>query len=173
MEQNFTSYPNLTLAMSYTNIDIVEKFSFENNLNIEISHEYFNELKKYLYLCSISNKKLAPSEEIDKIWHTFILFTKDYRFYCSNYLGRFIDHVPKVSNSISEENYLQNTITLYHDVFGKLNNNVWHLRMKKQVLVSANCEGDCQSESSCVYTGNCFNCTDSGQNCVGENPNDL
>ena len=35
-----------------------------------------------------------PSKEVDELWHMFILFTKDYREFCQNYIGQFLDHVP-------------------------------------------------------------------------------
>jgi hypothetical protein len=156
-------------ALSYENQNVVNKISVELNITEHLAHDYFFELKRFLYLCSISEQKLAPTPEIDKAWHTFILFTKDYRLYCHNYLSMFIDHIPETKKSISKENYLKNTISLYHKTFGKLNNNVWQVKVITKTLVSAECE----SEHSCVFTGNCFNCTDSGQSCVGENPNDL
>lgn len=37
---------------------------------------------------------LAPSDIVDIGWHTFILFTRDYREFCERVAGRFIDHVP-------------------------------------------------------------------------------
>lgn len=171
-------------ALSYENSDIIEKFSRENKIDYGLAKEYFEELKKYLFLCSITKEKLAPSPEIDKIWHTFLLFTKDYRFYCSNFLGKFIDHVPEVKKTISKENYLQNTITEYEYLFGQLNNAIWQVpdnRMDHQEDDSNNdaerrSDSDSDWEStkkSCVFTGDCYSCTNSRGSCVGENPNDL
>jgi len=174
------------LALSYENNDIIEKFKSEYGIEDELAKEYFSEVKKFLYLCAKTSDRLAPSAEIDKIWHTFILFTKDYRYYCMNYLGKFIDHVPEVKKDAKDlfeekENCLLNTLKHYEIVFGELNNEVWQVPFKNEVEDDcSNCNSDCNNcsscepqEHSCVYTGNCFNCTDSGQSCVGENPNDL
>lgn len=190
--QNLSTETRINLALSYENSDIIEKFCSEYSVNKELAKEYFIEVKKFLYLCSSSDEVLAPSTEIDKIWHTFILFTKDYRLYCMHFLGKFIDHVPEVNKKDAPhcENYLLNTITNYKSVFGELNDNVWQIPRKTEENINclsndidfSGCNSNCQScsnsegrgsQPSCVYTGNCFNCSNSGYSCVGENPNDI
>jgi hypothetical protein len=182
------------LALSYENNDIIEKFKSEYGIEDELAKKYFSEVKKFLYLCAKTSDRLAPSDEIDKIWHTFILFTKDYRYYCMNYLGKFIDHVPEVKKDEEDlfeakENCLLNTLNHYQIVFGELNNEVWQVPFKNESEEDcsncnncSSCNNDCNncsscegrgSQPSCVFTGNCFDCTDSGYSCVGENPNDL
>ena len=37
---------------------------------------------------------LAPSPEVDKGWHAFILHTADYAEFCDNVADRFIHHLP-------------------------------------------------------------------------------
>ena len=37
---------------------------------------------------------LAPSPEVDKGWHAFILHTADYAEFCDRVAGRFIHHLP-------------------------------------------------------------------------------
>jgi hypothetical protein len=182
----------INLALSYDNPDIVAKFCDEYLIDLEIGKEYFIEVKKFLYLCANTSDRLAPSSELDKIWHTFILFTREYRQYCQQFLGKFIDHVPEVKKDNSEprENCLTNTISHYENVFGELNNQIWQIPFLNNRFEDAfsncsecsSCSNDCQScsscegrgsQPSCVYTGNCFDCTDSGYSCVGDNPNDL
>lgn len=186
---NLNQETKIKLALAYENSNIIEKFCVEFEVDKGLGEEYFVEVKKFLFLCSNTSEKLAPSAEIDKIWHTFILFTKDYRLYCMHFLGKFIDHVPEVNKDHSilpEENYLLNTITNYQLVFGEINNRVWQIPFKDEdegdCSNCSNCNNDCQScssceargsQPSCVFTGNCFDCTDSGYSCVGENPNDL
>jgi len=36
----------------------------------------------------------APSEKVDDGWHTFLLYTREYRAFCHHIAGRFIDHAP-------------------------------------------------------------------------------
>lgn len=35
-----------------------------------------------------------PSQAVDAAWHEFILFTRNYRSFCSRALGRFLHHTP-------------------------------------------------------------------------------
>lgn len=188
---NLNNETKINLALSYENIDIITKFCSEYDVEHELAKEYFIEVKKFLFLCANTTDRLAPSFEIDKIWHTFILFTKDYRQYCMHFLGKYIDHVPEVTkdtNDLNEpkENSLLNTITNYQNVFGELNNAVWQVPLNQETENEcsncdncSSCSNDCSScsgkgsQPSCVFTGNCFSCQNSGYSCVGENPNDL
>ncbi len=162
-------------------------------LNKNLQRSISLKLRSSFTCCANTTDRLAPSAEIDKIWHTFILFTKNYRQYCMHFLGKFIDHVPEVKKETEEidepkENCLLNTITNYQNVFGELNNEVWQLPFKNEEEEEScsncsncsSCSNDCNNcssceprEHSCVFTGNCFDCTNSGQSCVGENPNDI
>lgn len=194
---NLNDETKIKLALSYENADIITKFCSEYDFEQEVAKDYFIEVKKFLYLCANTTDRLAPSAEIDKIWHTFILFTKDYRQYCIHFLGKFIDQVPEVKKDTEEldepkENCLLNTITHYKNVFGELNNEVWQIPFKNEIEEEdcsncnecSNCTNDCSnndcnncsgrgSQPSCVFTGNCYDCQNSGYSCVGENPNDL
>jgi hypothetical protein len=163
---NLNEETRINLALSYENGDIIKKFCSEHEVGEEYGNECFIELKKFLYLCGNTSEKLAPSSEIDKIWHTFILFTKEYREYCMHFIGKFIDHVPDLKKDLSptSENYLLNTVKNYESVFGTLKNNIWQINFGEDDC--SNCfqcrsdclEGDSQS-SSCVYTGNCASCS--------------
>jgi hypothetical protein len=48
----------------------------------------------FLGACAVSTVPLSPSATVDIGWHTFILYTKDYREFCERVAGRFIEHVP-------------------------------------------------------------------------------
>lgn len=49
----------------------------------------------FLQVCAINpGAGLAPSDEVDKGWHAFILHTADYAEFCQRVAGRFIHHLP-------------------------------------------------------------------------------
>lgn len=69
--------------------------------------EIFRETKRWLWLCayrkfefeqgrcSFSQIPLASEAlVIDLMWHTFLLFTKDYADFCQRHFGFFIHHYP-------------------------------------------------------------------------------
>jgi hypothetical protein len=39
-------------------------------------------------------EQLVPSSDVDKGWHAFILYTRDYAAFCDRVAGRFLHHVP-------------------------------------------------------------------------------
>jgi hypothetical protein len=78
----------------YQNQHVVSRYAKEENISLDTALKHFEECKKFLFLCSISEIPLSPSERIDKIWHEFIMFTKDYNNFCIEVLGAFIHHVP-------------------------------------------------------------------------------
>ena len=58
------------------------------------------ELKKYLALSAVKAKdELGTgmfSSHVDNLWHSFILFTKEYEEFCNNYIGYFVHHMPEI-----------------------------------------------------------------------------
>ena len=41
--------------------------------------------------------------KIDAMWHTFILFTRDYADFCEHHFGVFLHHVPEVEGDEGTE----------------------------------------------------------------------
>ncbi len=79
----------------------------QNKLTAEVA---FRELLKYLWICDkLKKDKIAQPQnpefnfniyiqdemqEIDDLWHTYLLFTRQYQKLCLNAFGRFIHHEP-------------------------------------------------------------------------------
>lgn len=53
-------------------------------------------LRDYFQICQQAGKTLVsmPSQVVDVAWHEFILFTRDYQYFCHKGLGRFLHHTP-------------------------------------------------------------------------------
>ena len=47
------------------------------------------------FLLSAPDEFLSPSPEVDKFWHAFILRTREYRAFCDQAFGWFLDHFPE------------------------------------------------------------------------------
>ena len=64
--------------------------------------EILDEFKKYMAILVINyrnGKKVEMvSELVDEVWHTFILFTNEYRKFCETIIGEYIHHEPNVSS---------------------------------------------------------------------------
>jgi hypothetical protein len=49
----------------------------------------------FLVMCvSYPGHSFTPSPLVDAGWHTFLLYTREYREWCEALAGRFIDHCP-------------------------------------------------------------------------------
>lgn len=88
---------------------ILQRYELDYPNNNLIAQQAFIELLKFLWLVAkhgqeknyINEKSLdfdfmlhAEMAEIDDMWHTFILFTREYTDFCNHYFGHYIHHVP-------------------------------------------------------------------------------
>ena len=129
--------PELNTVITFKNINIINRFSKENpNISIENCQKIFTETLKWLWLCNESYydnvEKIFlfiydDSLIIDKMWHNFILFTKEYQNFCLENFGRFIQHSP---NNDEDENTdfdrdLSNMYSYIYDKLGEDTLNLW------------------------------------------------
>src|SRR5690606_28161878 len=70
--------------------------------------EIFQETKRWLWICAKRVARLARGEveffqlplfneakAIDLMWHTFLLYTRQYAEFCDRYFGFFLHHQPR------------------------------------------------------------------------------
>ena len=87
---------------SFTCEAVVHRFRETWDVSLEEAEELFGEMKKWIWLSAHQSEqagrvRLAISQStklIDEMWHTFILFTKDYHQFCDQYFGTYIHHIP-------------------------------------------------------------------------------
>lgn len=116
----------LSEVISYTNDDVLEKFREEYYFSKEESEEVFSDVLHWLWLtansppssgCAMYHTMLA----MDKMWHTFFSFMKDYEDFCNKYFGKIIYHTPHTRNSMIEgivnsESQIDSLSVLYNEV---------------------------------------------------------
>lgn len=65
--------------------------------------EVVDEFKKFIAILVINHEKGTRvemvSELVDEVWHTFILFTNEYRKFCDTMVGEYIHHEPNVNSA--------------------------------------------------------------------------
>ncbi len=127
----------LNNVIKFTNQNIVNRFSKENpDISLEDCQKIFIETLKWLWLCNESYYDNAnkmhlfiydDSLIIDKMWHNFILFTKEYHSFCHEYFGRFIHHSPNSDESDNPnfDNDLTNMYSYIYDKLGEDTLNLW------------------------------------------------
>lgn len=140
-------HPELTTLLRYTNIHILKRYEKDYPNNRLKAEEALQELLKFFWLSqkhkleqknarasvNVLNFQAAIHEEmkeIDDMWHTFLLFTKDYMDFCEHYFGHFIHHSPTTDQSeiLSVEQYekdLENYLSYVYDHLGEATVRKW------------------------------------------------
>lgn len=131
-------------AMEFNMEDVVARYMKDEGLTKEIALEHEREIKRFLALCALNPKACYGMKgPIDEIWHTFIIFTRDYARFCELVAGRFIHHIPETGKgeNKSSEKYL-NFLTDYEQVFGHpAPEQYWPRPAKRRSVETAECQG--------------------------------
>jgi hypothetical protein len=110
------SLPTLEHVLAYENPAVLKLYE-QNHPNHALPAEAaFQEVLKYLWLTQKhaqdvrDNPKdatlprncimLRSMQEIDDMWHEFILFTEDYTAFCERFFGRYIHHLPNIFDNM-------------------------------------------------------------------------
>lgn len=89
------------------------------------------EYKRFIFLTSVNKEKSVPiSLAVDLMWHTHILFTRDYIKFSNSIRGEYIHHSPTVNEDereILKSVYEVNTLNLYKKYFGEYDQIFWSI----------------------------------------------
>lgn len=120
--------------MAYQHDRLLNRYAMDYGTSNEESRQCFEALKQFLIVCALKPGYKVTSDPIDRMWHTFLLFTKDYKNFCEENLGMFINHEP-FENSAPEA-YLE-TRAFAKEYFGQLDEYLWSVDAK------ADCSSGC------------------------------
>lgn len=117
-------------VLSYSNLAITKRFATEYGFEQSEADIVFQDLLRWLWLNAVHTVELASGAAdvprwlgirteqmvIDEMWHTFLLYTDEYRAFCHTHFGFFIGHSPNdnASDRLSEmelENHLMSYLT--------------------------------------------------------------
>ena len=95
------------MVLAERNVEIPYRFSEEFDVSFEESDLIFTETRRWLWLCAqriddfkqgkVETPRMplaSQAQVIDLMWHTFLLFTKEYAEFCDRHFGFFIHHFP-------------------------------------------------------------------------------
>ena len=101
---------NLDKLLAYKNEKILDRYRKDHPNNKCGAEEALTELLKFFWLGEKlkKDKMFSPDDknlkfvcsihsemkEIDDMWHTFLLFTRDYADFSKKYFGSYIHHTP-------------------------------------------------------------------------------
>jgi hypothetical protein len=88
--------PMVEEIMAWESEPIIERYARMFGKSREESLACFVAWKQFMALSAIQGAgNSVPSGPIDEMWHTALVFTKPYRDFCSQRVGRFVDHNPQ------------------------------------------------------------------------------
>ena len=126
---------------------LANKLQADLSISKEDASVLFDDIKRFIAMCTSTSQPLAPPRSIDLAWHQFILMTKDYRSFCNDYCGRFIHHLPADPFEARRDfvDARQQTRLIAKAVYGQLSDN-W-----AETLSDGQCThncggGDCDGE---------------------------
>ncbi len=95
----------------------------EQKWNLSFAIRASQEYKRFIFLCSLSEKSMCPSMNVDAVWHLHLLYTKSYWIdMCQNVLGKMIHHHPSKGGNEEEQKHKKmyiETLHFYKHVFNQ------------------------------------------------------
>ncbi len=130
---------SLDEVLMYKNPRVVQRFVKEFRVSKDEAELTFQECLKWLYLCARHQATgphpfhcmiFSETEKIDFMWHTFLLFTRDYANFCHRHFGFYIHHAPEdeAAPSIKEgglEDELTQFFNFIYDELGEDTLRLW------------------------------------------------
>ena len=99
----------------------------ENFWTKEFTELAILEYKKFMYLATVSEFMVSPSEIVDTVWHQHLIFTQSYQDFCS-LIGKQIQHIPSTHNKEEFQKFRQakeRTKKFYTNIFGEQPSTIW------------------------------------------------
>jgi hypothetical protein len=98
---------SLDETLRYENDEVVHRYAVDHGVTKDDAEEIFLETKRWLWLCA-TEMAAKPGQKVDRIpllsearvldlmWHTFLLFTRDYMEFCHTHFGFYLHHQPRL-----------------------------------------------------------------------------
>jgi hypothetical protein len=92
-ENTVTTLRDLISPRMFTRL--TRRITADHSTDPDMAERIMDQALAFLQACVLNpGAGLAPSDEVDKGWHAFILHTADYAEFCQRVAGRFIHHLP-------------------------------------------------------------------------------
>ncbi|MCS7074009.1 MAG: hypothetical protein NZ108_06045 [Bacteroidia bacterium] len=93
----------------------------ENGWDTQYALRCIAEYKKFIYLITLNQGTLTPSDAVDQVWHLHLIYTRSYwDLLCSEILGIEIHHGPTKGGIQEQQKFeqcYQRTLQLYQSEF--------------------------------------------------------
>ena len=120
--------------------NFVNRIGTENNWEFSYTVRAIEEYKKFLFIYANCGHAVSPAHPIDIVWHTHILYTRNYFEELPKILGKILHHEPETGRKSKAEvemlqDYYSLTLENYRLYFGEEPKDIWTLEIKKNYSV--------------------------------------
>lgn len=126
MEHEYLALAARIEAFELDEPGVVDTFSRrlarENGWSAAHTRRVVREYKRFLTLAVTTTHAVSPSEQVDQAWHLHVLYSARYRRFCTEVLGRRLDHGPSDGGSAERERFVrayEQTLSSYQQRFGE------------------------------------------------------
>lgn len=122
-----------TNVMSYPMAHIIKRCQKDFGYTDQDMVILEKELKRFLIMTTTNSYLGMYSKDVDNLWHTFILFTKEYSEFGHKFAGKFIHHEPETSETRTAAEQAQarrefrEFIAKYKQTFHEDAHDIWFL----------------------------------------------
>ncbi len=125
---------DLENLLNYRHPHVLKRFQKDFNVSPKAANATFADLMRFFYL-GHRNRILVeqgleteffvamypPLLSIDQMWHTFMLFNRDYAEFCQTYFGYLIEYHPSTDDASAPnaEEQLEKFLSLIYDELGQ------------------------------------------------------
>jgi hypothetical protein len=145
MKQEQAEFYQRLLAFSLDETDAVFPFSkrlaVENRWSVEYAQRVIAEYKKFAFLAVVAEHPVAPSDQVDQVWHLHLLYTRSYwEEFCPKVLQTPLHHGPTrggKSENHKFNDWYSKTLASYTAFFGETPPvDIWpppHIRFSRDI----------------------------------------
>ena len=117
--EQIESYEVDKVGASWT---LSDKVASENGWTAAYTKRAVLEYKRFVYLAMVAEHVVCPSDQVDQIWHTHLLYTRSYwNDFCKTILPKPLHHSPSSGGEEEEQKYralYRETLVSYEETFG-------------------------------------------------------
>jgi hypothetical protein len=108
---------------SDASLSFSKRLARENNWSTGYAQRVIAEYKRFIFLMTITQKEVTPSDQVDQAWHLHLTYTKSYwNTLCREILGVDLHHLPTKGGNKEQQRFrdqYQYTLKLYQDMFNE------------------------------------------------------
>lgn len=109
-------------------IQFIDKLIRETGWTRSFAARAIDEYRKFLLLAATAGHSVSPSEAVDQVWHTHLLYTRSYWAMCRDLLGFELHHEPAIGSSEDRQkltDWYARTLESYRAAFGDIPTEFW------------------------------------------------